>query len=91
MVRLSESTQKAIRTAELLTARDEALRDLVGMIDPHSRLSTNGRAALVAELLNRDWPRSPRNAFEAALCAVIDAPGPKSARKLFDVLVELRL
>lgn len=98
-LRLSDKTADAIRTAQALVARDRALCELCVMIDPDRRLSTNGRAEALASALRRferaAYPRiaqgcrAPRSAFEEALCAVLAAPGPRSSRKLFDLLAEL--
>lgn len=91
---LSEQTIAAIRTAELLTQRDLALHKISKLLNPSGNLSTWAYAGRVSEALCRyraTSHREPRNNLEAGLAAVCEADCPTSQRRLFDLLVDLRL
>ena len=100
-LRLSDQAAAAIRQAERLAYRDFALQNLRELLDPNHQLSTWKLAGVISGHLRRfrstAWPRvqaghrEPRSALEAALwhCCAGDCPG--SLRRVFDLLVDLRL
>jgi len=97
--RLTTGTRNQIELANLLIARDRALAELVGLVDPAGSMSTNARAEAIAArmrpFLDRAWPRihsgcrSPRGPLEAALCDLAKANCPTSQRRIFDLLAEI--
>ena len=87
--------------AEALLARDAALAQLVAAIDPEDRAATWTRARTIAARRGRfeatAWARiraghrQPRDTLEEALCALCLADTPRSARRLWGLLVDLGL
>ena len=98
---LTAGTLQQIELADALVRRDLALVRLVTLLDPGNRLSTNGRAGAVSDrlrsFLDRAWPcieagdRQAHNPVESAMADLCRAGCPTSARRLFDLLAELRL
>jgi len=98
---LSEQTRTALEQAHALLRRDAALAQLVAAMDPGDRLSTWARAQAIAARLARfeatAWPRiragyrEPRDAAEESLAALCVADTPRSARRLWGLLVDLGL
>ena len=99
--RLTAGTRNQIALAHKMLARDLALIRLVDLVDPAGNLSTNGRAGAVSDrlrsFLDRAWPcieagdRQAHNPVESAMADLCRAGCPTSARRLFDLLAELRL
>jgi hypothetical protein len=98
---LSDQTREAIQTARLLVRRDAALVSLSNLLNGDGELSTWGLAGRVSAELKRfravAWQRlqagyrAPKNDFEQCLFDICESDCPVSQRRLFDLLVDLRL
>ena len=100
MTILTAQALTARRLAEALEARDHALRELVGLVDPEDQLSTWARAGLIAEALEPfsgtpyrilTHTRRPKSDTDRCLFALCEAECPGSQRRIFDLLRELGL
>lgn len=97
--RLTEQTRQAQHRAEQLLHRDLALLELVELLDPAGELSRSKLAEAIATRLSRfeyvAWPRIrtglrvPQSAVEIALADVLAAGRAQSARRVYDLLVDL--
>lgn len=95
-MRLSEQTREALRLADSLVERDQALIALRDLVDPSGRLTAWALAGAISERLRRfqeaAWPRiargyrEPQNAVEKALVALSTADCPTSQKRLHGVL-----
>ena len=96
-VRISEQTREALRAAHDLVARDEALSEVVALLDPsgtRSRWSIAGDMQEARRRLARALPRIAAGArdpspLEEALITAEEAGLPKSRRRIWDLLVQL--
>ena len=96
-VRISEQTREALRAAHDLVARDEALSEVVSMLDPTGSRSAWAIAGDIQEArrrLARAFPRistgaRPPSALEAVLITAEEAGLPRSRRRIWDLLVQL--
>ncbi|MCB0055437.1 MAG: hypothetical protein KDE45_00340 [Caldilineaceae bacterium] len=100
-LRLSDQTAQAIRAADRLVNRDFALQALRDLLDPERQLSTWALAGVIGGHLRRfqgepyrriaQGHRAPQGALEAALAHCCAGDCPASQRRVFDLLVDLRL
>ena len=95
---LRPSTAEALLSVSRLIARDQALARLASLLDPSGMASRWARAGKIADALavfeaSVAWRAikaggHPRSTFEAACTAVLRHPGPRTQRRLFDVLTD---
>ena len=96
-MRISEQTREALRAAHDLVARDEALSEVVSLLDPtgtRSRWSIAGDIQEARRRLARALPRIVAGGrypsdLEAALITAEEAGLPRSRRRIWDLLVQL--
>ena len=97
MPRITTQTAEAMRAAQSLLARDEALAQVVDLLDPtgtRSRWSIAGDMQEARLRLARALPRIVAGArdaspLEAALMVAERAGLPESRRRVWDLLVQL--
>jgi hypothetical protein len=96
-MRVSAQTAAALRQAQALIARDEALTEVVALLDPDGDRSIWGVAGdvqIARQLLARAMPRILAGAreptpLEQALMVAEQAGLPASRRRVWDLLNEL--
>jgi hypothetical protein len=97
-VRLSDQARIALARAEALVDRDHALMDLADLLRCESTWALAGaiedqyrRFRSVAYERIAAGRRDPANVLEAALLALAEAECPTTQRKIWPILVDLRL
>lgn len=100
-LRLSDQAADAIQNANRLVNRDRALVMLADLLNPSRDWSTWRLAGEISGHQRRfrstAWPRiqtghrEPQNALETALMHCCAGDCPSSQRRVFDLLVDLRL
>jgi hypothetical protein len=96
-VRISEQTREALKAAHDLVARDEALSEVVTLLDPTGTRSAWAIAGDIQEARRRLARALPRivargrdpTPLEAALITAEEAGLPRSRRRIWDLLVQL--